>query len=241
MLWRSALHALRSDSIAMLQRSSPVQMTPGASADHTAAAIKLLTVNPGEDPWHRDGWIFQTISWIAAHHQLGRGAVTRPPHILKAHKGFDGMQLELSEDGKSVTAVIVFEDKATDNARATIRKDVWPGISALEAGQRVTELTHETTAILEAQQRLDSEINVDVAIANILWKDARRYRVSITIGDTHVQQDARARLFKGFDETAPGDVRRRRAETFYIPELRKWMDAFAKRAVEHVKAMSAHV
>jgi hypothetical protein len=213
---------------------------PSASADHGAAAIKLLTVEPGEDPWHRDGWIFQTISWIAAH-QNGQGVVTRPPHILKAHKGFDGMQLELSEDGKSIAAVVIFEDKATDNARDTIREDVWPGISALEAGERVTELTHETSAILEAQQRLDPELNVDVALTNILWKDARRYRVSITIGETHLKQTARARLFKGFDEMAPGDVKRRRAETIYVPELRKWMDAFAQRAIGHVKTLSVYV
>jgi hypothetical protein len=210
---------------------------PSASTDHRAAAIRMLTAKPDEDPWHRDGWIFQTISWIVAH-QHGHGAVTRPPHILRAHKGFDGMQLELSDDGKSVTAVVVFEDKATDNARDTIREEVWPGIAALEAGERVTELTHETSAMLEAQQRLDPHLDVDTAIANILWKDARRYRVSITVGDTHLERKARARLFKGFDEKAPGDVKRRRAETIYVPELRKWMEAFAQRAISHLKAMS---
>jgi hypothetical protein len=213
---------------------------PSASTDHVANAIKLLTVKSGDDPWHRDGWIFQTLSWIAAH-QIGQKAVTRPPHILKAHKGFDGMQLELADDGKSVLAVIVFEDKATDNARSTIRDEVWPGIAALEAGERVTELTHETSAMLEAQQRLDPDLDLDAAITNILWKDVRRYRVSITIGETHLEEQARARLFKGFDEQAPGDVKRRRAETIYVPELRKWMNSFAERVISRVKVMSAHV
>jgi hypothetical protein len=213
---------------------------PSASADHAAAAIKMLSVQPGEDPWHRDGWIFQTISWIAAH-QGGHGVATRPPHILKAHKGFDGMQLELSDDGRSVEAVIVFEDKATDSPRKTIREDVWPGIAALEAGERITELTHETTAMLEAQLRFNPDLNVDAAIANILWKEARRYRVSITVGDTYLKDNARARLFKGFDQHAPGEVKRRRAETIYVPALRKWMEAFAQRTINHVKSISADV
>jgi hypothetical protein len=213
---------------------------PSASADHAAAAIRLLTVAPGDDPWHRDGWIFQTISWIAAH-QEGSGAVTRPPHILMAHKGFDGMQLKLSDDGKSVEAVVVFEDKATDNARKTIRDDVWPGIAALEAGERVNELTHEVSAMLDAQQRLDPALNVDEAISNILWKDARRYRVSITIGDGYLKDRARARLFKGFDDTAPGSVERRRAETIYVPQLRAWMEQFAQRVISQVKAVCSHV
>jgi len=214
--------------------------SPGASTDHAANAIKLLTVAPGNDPWHRDGWVFQTLSWIAAQ-QMGPGAVTRPPQILKADKGFDGMQLELAADGKSVTAVIVFEDKATDNARKTIREEVWPGIVALEAGERVSELTHQTTAMLEAQQRLDPALDIDTAISNILWKEVRRYRVSITVNDTHLDNTARAGLFKGFDESAPGDAKRRRAETIHLPELRKWMSAFAGRAIDHVKAMTVYV
>jgi hypothetical protein len=226
--------------VAKILAGVDVTTGPSASLDHVAAAIRLLTVNFGEDPWHRDGWVFQTISWIAAHQQT-HGAITRPPHILKAHKGFDGMQLELSGDGKSVLAVIVFEDKATDNARKTIRDDVWPGIVALEAGERVTELTHEVSAMLEAQQQLDPNLDLDTAIANILWKDARRYRVSITVADTHLQKNARARLFKGFDEKAPGDVKRRRAETIYLPKLRQWMEAFAQRAIGHVNAISANV
>jgi hypothetical protein len=123
------------------------ESAPGTSKDHVAAAIKLLTVEDREDPWHRDGWIFQTISWIAAHQQA-KGAITRPPHIIKAHKGFDGMQLELADGGKCVTAVVVFEDKATVNARGTIRDEVWPGIVALEAGERVTE--HNAIMILSS-------------------------------------------------------------------------------------------
>ena len=35
------------------------------------------------------------------------------------------MQIELNKAGTSVTAVVVFEDKATDKARDTIRDDVW--------------------------------------------------------------------------------------------------------------------
>lgn len=208
---------------------------PAMTHDHAADAIDLLTVPDGEDPWHRDGWIFQTISWIAAHQQ-SHGAVTRPPHIIKAHKGFDGLQLQLTEDGKSVAAVIIFEDKATDNPRETIRKDVWPGITALESGKRVNQLTHDVSAALETQKHLDPELDIDAAISNILWKDARRYRVSITVGETHNGHQGRKRLFKGFDESAPGGVERRRAETIHIPELRQWMQKFADRAIAHVKA-----
>lgn len=215
-------------------------MGGSTSADHARAAIKLLTVPPNQNPWHRDGWVFQTISWIAAHHQTHH-AITRPPHIIAAHKGFDGLQLELSGDGKSVSAVIVFEDKATDDARSTIRNEVWPGIAALEAGKRITELTHEVSALLDTQATLDTDLDVEAAISSILWKEARHYRVSITVGDTHNSVSGRARLFKGFDELAVGDIKRRRAETIYLPELRKWMDNFSKRVIAHIKAIAKNV
>ena len=97
------------------------------------------------------------------------------------------------------------------------------------------------TAALEAQKGLDAALDIDAAINAILWKDAKRYRVSITVGDTHASPEGRQRLFKGFDEKAPGDVKRRRAETIHLPELRKWMQQFADKAVAHVKAIAIHV
>lgn len=210
------------------------------TADHAADAIKKLTVAPGAEAWHRDGWIFQAISWIAAHQKKEAGFL-RGPHIRKADHGFDGLQLEFSPDGKSVTAVIIFEDKATTNPRPTIRDDVWPSIADLEAGQRVTELTSDVTGMLEAYRSLSPEVDVEQAVSEILWKEARRYRVSITIGDAHASEQKRADLFAGYDENAPGAISKRRAETIYIPELRKWMDGFAARVIDKVKELAANV
>jgi hypothetical protein len=213
---------------------------PTATAEQAKAAIKLLTRGKNEEPWHRDGWIFQAISWIAAN-QAPSGSLTRAPHIRRADKGFDGLQLQLSDDGKVVTAVIVFEDKATENARSTIREEVWPGIAALESGERLNELTHEVSAVLDTRAAADAEFDVDTAIANILWKDARRYRVSVTINDTHNNDNARARLFDGFEEKVPGGVERRRADTIYLPRLRAWMEAFAARVIAKVEMIAADV
>jgi len=213
---------------------------PTTTADHIAGATKFLTVEAKKDPWHRDGWLFQTISWIAAH-QNAHGVITRPPHALKAHKGFDGMQLELGNDGTTVVAVIVFEDKATSDAKGTIQSKVWPGIVSMEAGERLAELTHEARAMLETQQHLNPGLDIDTAVANILWHQARRYRVSITIDDSHAGTDARADLFKNFDQKAPGDVKRRRAETIHIPDLREWMEAFAQRTIGCLHAVPIHV
>jgi hypothetical protein len=105
---------------------------PSTTASTRAASIKLLTVLPGTDPWHRDGWLFQTMSWLAAL-QANPSAIIRAPHMILAHKGFDGLQLELDAASGVVSAAVIFEDKATDNPRQTITREVWPEFQLLEA------------------------------------------------------------------------------------------------------------
>lgn len=205
-----------------------------------AAAIKRLTVADGGDPWHRDGWVFQTISWIAVH-LTEKGVIARAPHPIEAHKGFDGIQLRLDQNGKSVTAVVIFEDKATEHPRKTVRTEVWDGISALENGERMPELIHDATTVLEAQQRIFPGLNVDEAIETILWEEVRYYRVSITTSGTHAKDKARKKLFKGFDLVAPGEVARRRADTMHFDDLRAWMEEFCKATIAQIEAWRDNV
>jgi len=202
---------------------------PPSTKNSAAGAIELLTVAEGEEPWHRDGWMFQVLSWVAAH-RAAPGGIIRAPHMILAHKGFDGLQLEL--DKGKVKAAIIFEDKATDNPRATIRDDVWPEFTAFEAGDRENVLTAEVTALLATQPNVDP----DIAIENVIWKNVRQYRVSITVNDSHSDDAGRRRLFKGYDQVAAGENRRRRGETLHIKNLREWMQDLADHAIAAVRA-----
>lgn len=226
--------ATRVARVALGQYRHVAQILEGLNASPPTTRVEIakdakrkLQVAKNGDPWHRDGWLFQIISWITANQQKTPGTVLEPPHIFHAHKGFDGMQLEIAEDGTSIQAVIIFEDKATDNPRNTIRDDVWPAIAAFESGERVTELSHEATGLLEAHQRTFPDINVDDAIDRIVWQVARHYRVSITTGQTHQADADRERLFGGYENQANGPLIRRRAETMHFEDLRKWMADFA--------------
>ncbi|MBY8824284.1 hypothetical protein [Sphingomonas colocasiae] len=213
---------------------------PKTKAEQAADAIEKMQVSANGDPYQRDGWIFQTISWIAAN-QTANGAILQIPHIYRAHKGYDGLQLELTVDQSAVQALIIFEDKATINARDTIRDEVWPGIAALERGERAGELAHEATAMLERQQHANPNLNIDDAIDKIIWNEARRYRVSVTVDDTHADDGKRKGLFKDYDAHAPGDVTRRRAETMHFSDLRQWMDNFANLVIVKVRELAADV
>ncbi|WP_235919304.1 hypothetical protein [Aureimonas psammosilenae] len=232
---RIAVGQYRHVSKILLGADAPaVRVTQAAKKD----AVALLSLKVDEKPWHRDGWMFQAVSWIAAHQNSG--VAIRAPHLIRAHKGFDGLKLELGEKGQ-VIAVVVFEDKATENPRATIREDVWPGIARLEQGERSNELGQEVSALLETQMRSFPDLDVDAAVEEIAWKEARRYRVAITVDKSHAAVEARMALFKDFDSCAPGDTSRRHAETMHVPDLRPWMDAFANLVIVKIFNMPDHV
>jgi hypothetical protein len=159
-------------------------------ASAAVGAIAMLTV-VGDDPSHRDGWIFQVISWIAAH-RAAPGGLIRAPHMQLAHKGFDGLQLELSnDDGNLVTAAIIFEDKATANPRDTIRDEVWPEFADLETGARDNLLTAEVIALLqtrpavnpEAAERLAFPQFLDSLVVSIVHLGARPDRQRLSRSD----------------------------------------------------------
>nr|WP_306267719.1 hypothetical protein [Pararhizobium sp. IMCC3301] len=198
-------------------------------------AIRALTAENVEQPWHRDGWLFQVISWIAANIQNPE-SLKSPPHMIHANKGFDGLHICLDETDENVVSVVICEEKATDGPRGKITSQVWPEFKSLEAGSRDNELVSETTTLLAQNDHLDP----DKAVHEILWKRARAYRVSITIGDKERSQDGRKALFKGYKKITPGDVvGKRRAETFHQSNLRDWMSRMANKALDAAKEMEA--
>ncbi|MEM8773170.1 MAG: hypothetical protein AAGD92_16115 [Pseudomonadota bacterium] len=186
-------------------------------------AKALLSVEEGADPYHRDGWVFQVISWIAAHRQ-NADALIRAPQMIKADKGLDGLIIEFDDD--DVAHVVICEEKATEHARQKVKGAVWPEFANFETGARDNELVASVTSLLERSG--DSE--PDKTVADILWRDTRAYRVAVTVGEGHSNSAGRKRLFKGYEKIVSGHVDRRRAETLFLDDIRAWIAEIATRA-----------
>ena len=199
-------------------------------------AIDLLTFPSGTGNtaprWHRDGLVFQHISWIAAIVEKGDHVAASIPHLIPAHKGFDALLVPLADNTEAREGIIICEDKATTNPRAQITEEVWPSISAIDSGERDAELNGELTAIL---QRYNVS-NIEQVITEAHWRNLKAYRVSITVGNQHQAVSARKALFKGYDTTVPGELARRQAETFLVPQLRTWMDTFSQQVIDAINA-----
>lgn len=211
--------------------------SPDPKETELAGAIKLLTAIDPDEPWHRDGWLFQVISWIAAHLQSPDELIA-PPHMIHAHKGFDGIHVRLDPRTHQVTSVVICEEKATDNARKMVRERIWKEFEEMQRGERDNELVAEVTRLLETSKDLD----VDKAIEEIVWKNHRAYRIAVTIGEEHNNANGPGKLFKGYNDVVNGDVERRRAEVLYLESLRAWMDEIATKAIVRArKLVAAHV
>ncbi|MEH6740963.1 MAG: hypothetical protein V7695_20815, partial [Sulfitobacter sp.] len=117
-------------------------------------ARKLLKAKTQDDIYHRDGWMFQIISWIAAHIE-NPDRIIRTPHMIWADKGLDGLIVEMN--GDETTAIVICEEKATKNTRKTIREKVWPEFADFETGARDNELVAAVTTLLERHHDLDCD------------------------------------------------------------------------------------
>ncbi|WP_294256813.1 hypothetical protein [uncultured Comamonas sp.] len=205
--------------------ASPLPTNEYAIAD----AVRLLSQN-GDYVVHRDGWMFQVMSWLAAHIQRPNAliALPQPGH---AEKGLDGLEILLDSAG-SVVATIIFEDKATENPRKTIREKVWPEFAEFENGKDISRMTQQAASILA----ISRHPSPSEAAARIVWNTSRRYRVSIT-ADTSTTT-SRSSLFKDYETTVPGAVDRRRAEVFEVVNMRDWMAKLATKSIAKAHAMS---
>lgn len=191
-------------------------------------AIRLLTSSGNIA--HRDGWMFQVMSWLAAQLRTP-GALMNTPHMIHAHKGLDGLQVSI-DAAEKVTAVILFEDKATENPRSMVRNKVWPEFAAFETGENEHLVAAEVTLLLKEAGLSDPQ----QAVADVMWKQVRRYRLSIT--DDESTDQSQAKLFKGYEACVPGGLERRRAEVFEVLHLRSWMDNLAHLAIKKAEAMA---
>tara|TARA_R110001606_G_scaffold376290_1_gene534911 strand:+ start:216 stop:983 length:768 start_codon:yes stop_codon:yes gene_type:complete len=187
-------------------------------------ARELLSENPSKDPYHRDGWVFQVISWIAAHESY-EDALIRAPQMIKADKGLDGLIIEFDED--HIARVVICEEKATENPRQKVQSAVWPEFEDFETGARDNELIASVTSILDRSTDPDP----DSTVANILWQDLRAYRVAVTVGKKHANDKGREKLFKGYEKKVVGDITKRRAETLYLADVRGWIASISAKAI----------
>lgn len=210
--------------------------SPNPSFTKTMVEHTLNKLAPSSDAakLHRDGWLFQIIAWIGIRIADRGQLLISPPHDRPADKGFDALVIKLSKDSATPVAMMICEEKATENPRNKFQQQVLHEFRDCKSGARDAEIKSELTTLLEASV---ADEDVDEFLDLVMWQRERAYRVCLTIPESDPDNTYLSKLFKGFDDEVDGSVSQRRAETFHVEQLRDWMDRFAEKVTEQLKSM----
>lgn len=184
---------------------------------------------------HRDGLLFQHISWIVARLASPHGYMTSP-HVRQADKGFDGFIIEFDAKTKGLNRIVLCEDKASDAPRGLIKSKVWPDVASIRRGERDDEILADLVTLLKSVPDIDAEATVD----EVFWEDVREFRVAVATGeDIRNKAGDFLHLVAGFEEVAGGSIASRSAGVMAFKNVRSGLDVLAAEVVLKVKEISS--
>lgn len=185
---------------------------------------------------HRDGLLFQHISWLAARVQYPNAEATAP-HVRQADKGFDGFLIEHEPGQLALSKIVLCEDKASTNPRGLVTSQIWPDIRSILAGEKDREIAAAVMALLSNVAPDDREAIIGATI----WTRAKHYRIALAAGDDQIKDGGYVHLFDGYEKEAAGDIVIRMAEVMPMTEVRAYLEALAQKVVERLTQMKSNV
>jgi hypothetical protein len=229
-----ATHA--ADIIHALSPASPALNIAELRAD----AVRRLSIH-GTTPeekdvsqWHRDGLVFETISWIAAREGAKGPVYLNDPHLSATTQGLDGLMIELDPTGSTVQQATIFEDKCSKNPRAKFRDEAMKTFEKFHEGRRSSELVSAAAVLIQRSQKV-SGTSATTAAARILDRKYRAYRCSLAITAADDSQVRRSAIFKGYDKLVGIEPSQRVAATFVTAnDLRVSFNEIATRAIAYI-------
>lgn len=189
--------------------------------------------------WHRDGHLFQYVSWVVAR-LTGPMSILTPPHVRQADKGFDGFSIELDETQKRVMKVVLCEDKASQDPRKLVTKQggVWEEITSIQAGEREDESSSALTTLLKAVPDLSDE-ELEDAVDAIFWEKIRQFRVSIATGEDQRGSSDFAHLLAGYEGVALGALESRIGGVLPFDDVRVGLHQLAKDVIAKLQQIGS--
>ncbi|WP_449411283.1 hypothetical protein [Methylobacterium komagatae] len=183
--------------------------------------------------YHRDGFLFECISWVVAQKNSSEKSLLKDPHLSSTSQGLDGLLIEMDDSGKNIVRSVIFEDKCTDAPRSKFRDEVLPAFAQHHEHKRCRELVANAVSLMR-------EIGINgtdatKAAAAVLDRSSRSYRVSLTVGDKYNSEAKRKSLFKGYNDL--NDIQREQrigALFSFSGSLRDWFQTLAEEVIDQL-------
>lgn len=180
--------------------------------------------------WHRDGILFEAISWIVARQNAPAHALLRDPHVKATTQGLDGLMVVLDQESLFPVSTTIFEDKCTEDQRSTFKTKVLPCFQDFHNGVNARSLLESVSSLLRESPIRKTKIS-EVAI-KALEKNVRGYRASLVIEAKDDNEIGRKAIFAGYEKVDSIPATSRVAATLVVPQdLRKWFEEFAELVV----------
>ncbi len=181
--------------------------------------------------YHRDGFLFECISWIVARQSTNDRTYLKDPHITATTQGLDGLSIEMDPIEAVLVMATIFEDKCTESPRQKFQQEVLPTFTEHHESKRKRDLVANAVSLIK-----ESGLNgtaATQAAARVLDKQFRTYRAALTVGSTLTTTERRKSLFKGYSDLANITKAQRIGATFVIDgNLRKWFQELADRVID---------
>lgn len=200
----------------------------GTDAEKEAAKKRIRT-----SIIHRDGLLFQHISWVAARMALPNCYMTAP-HVRQADKGFDGFIVELDGRGHEIKRIVLCEDKASKSPRSLISSSVWPEIGTILSGDRDDEILADLVTLLKSIPDIDPETAVD----EVFWEGVREFRVAVATGEDQRKAGNFLHIIAGFEAVAGGALQSRTAGVLPFDDVRKGLAHLAAEVAAKVEEIA---
>ncbi len=185
--------------------------------------------------WHRDGLLFEIICWISARMSANASDVISDPHLTSTQQGADTIVVRFDATTRTLSLATIHEQKCTTNARPHFRDHVMPSFKEWMSGKRDNQLTSIATGLLSSFNLTDDE---RTAIFDRLVQDRPlAFRAALTVTPTPFATEQCVSVFKDYATLTPV-VDNRLGDTFPLPDIREWFNAFAQEVWAKIEAQN---
>ncbi len=211
----------------------PVGTPPIVSA---ALKEKLrLELHPQTDPkvWHRDGLLFEIISWVAARLTATANDAISDPHLKATNQGTDCVKVTIDPAARRLTRATVYEYKCTTNWRQLFSQDVLAAFREYVSGERDNQLAQVAITLLIGLGFTTEERNA--AYDELVRARPLAFQASLTVSPAGFTAEQRLALFTGYDAIT-GDVATRGGNVMPLDDVRAWFTAFSAQVWAKIEA-----
>jgi hypothetical protein len=183
--------------------------------------------------WHRDGLLFEIISWIAARITGANDEVISTPHLKSTQQGLDTIKISFDPLARNITRVVIYEQKCTDHARDEFRDNVLRSFREWKDHKRDNQLVQAVTSLVD---RFNLTPEEQLALYDRLVQvHPLAFQASLTVTPTPFDTPRCVSLFTGYTAITP-DAADRFGDTFPLNNIRDWFAAFAAQVWSKIEA-----